>query len=342
MDIRITGANGFVGRAVCALLASRGHRAVGIVRSPEAAEALPSDVAACPVTDPLAPKAWAQALAGGDAAVHLIARTHRDDASDPAALPLYRETNVTVTEALLEGCVRAGVGRLLFLSSIKAVGEGGFPGSDAPAVYDESSPRRPEDAYGLSKKEAEDRVRTSGLDWTILRPPLIYGPGARGNFRALVEAVRAGRPLPLASIRNARSLLFVGNLAAAVAACLESPAAGGRIFHAADEETPSTPELARLIGETLGRPARLFPVPVALLRLTGAATGRGGAVRKLAGSLVLRTEAIREALGFRPPFSLRRGLALALGRGTDRETEAAGVAPSPAGASPGERAGEPR
>jgi nucleoside-diphosphate-sugar epimerase len=309
MEILVTGANGFIGRAVCDLLAQRGHHLRGAVRSASAREALHPRAEAFLVGNPHFSSSWEEPLRGADAVIHLIGRTHRQDASDPAALPLYRETNAGITGSLLEACASAGTPRFLYLSSVKAVGEGGF---DIPP-YDESTPPHPEDAYGKSKLEAEVLIRSAGGGfpaWTILRTPLVYGPGARGNFRSLFEAVRSGRLLPLGKIANARSLIYAGNLAAAVATCLESPGAEGRIFHAADSETPSTPELARLIGEAAGRPARLLPVPTGILRLGAALAGRNEAFRKLAGSLVLRTEAIREALGFRPPFSLTEGLAI--------------------------------
>ena len=303
MRILVTGGTGFLGVPVCRTLIGGGDEVLAALRPGSDPSRLPPGVLPAPF-DPASPGTLEGALRGCDGVVHLAARTHRGDAADPAALPLYRETNVALTEALLRCAVRAGVRRFLFLSSIKAVGEG------AGSPYDESSPCAPEDAYGISKREAEEAVGAAeDLETVVLRIPLAYGPGVKGNFRRLLETVARGTPLPLGSIRNARSLVSSQNLAEAVRTCLLHPAAAGKTFHVADREAPSTPELVRALAEALGVPPRLLPVPPALLLLAGILTGRRESVRKLTSSLVVRTDRIREVLGWTPPRTLREGLA---------------------------------
>lgn len=302
VHILVTGATGFLGVPICQALLNGGDEVAGTRRSTSDISRLPSGV------HPILLDTWDEnsiltALRGCQGVVHLVARTHRRDAGDPQALPLYREINVTLTEILLRCAVRAGVRRFLFLSSIKAVGEG------AGSPYDETSPCAPEDSYGVSKREAEDLVRAAGnLETVILRIPLAYGPGVKGNFRRMMGAVNRGTFLPLGGIRNARSLVFSRNLADAVRVCLHHPDAPGRTFHVADRETPSTPELVRALAEALGVAPRLLPVPPSLLSLAGALMGRRETVRKLTSNLVVRTDAIQSTLGWHPPSSLQEGL----------------------------------
>jgi nucleoside-diphosphate-sugar epimerase len=238
----VTGATGFVGRALCADLVENGWQ-----------------VSAADMRQP----GWEAALRGSDAVVHLagVAHTRGSDA-------LYQEVNVAATEHLAEAALRAGVRRFVFVSSVKVNGEATpadrpFRSGDAPA---------PEDEYGRSKWRAEQALaRRSGLDVVVIRPPLVYGPGVKANFLRLLQLVDTGLPLPFASIDNRRSFIYVGNLAALIRRCAGYARASGATLLAADGEPVSTPELVRRIAAALGRKARLVPFPAALLprRLSG-------------------------------------------------------------------------
>lgn len=304
--VLVTGASGFVGGHLCPELLDAGWSVRAVVRSPEGVEGLPRGVEPLYISE-IGPRTdWDEGLEGVDVVAHLAGRAHvtKEESANP--LEAYREINVGGTRRLAEACAESGVRRLVFVSSVKAVGEG------APVAYDEEMPRRPEDAYGVSKMEAEDvldevSVRTV-LETVTLRPPLVYGPGVKANFRTLMGLVRKGMPLPLGMVRNERSMVYVRNLAGAISACLEHPAAAGETFFVADGESPSTGELVSRMGRLMKRPARLVPVPVPLLRLGGRVTGRSGQVDRLVGSLTVSTAKIRRLLGWSPRFSLDDGL----------------------------------
>jgi len=250
---------------------------------------------------------WHPALAGCDAVVHLAARVHlmHDTAQDPLAL--YRATNTEATLNLARQAARAGVKRFVFVSSIKVNGEG----RDTP--YRETDVAAPEDAYAISKWEAEQGLQRiaqeTGLEIVILRPPLVYGPGVKANFLRLMQTVQRGWPLPLGAIRNRRSLLYLGNFVDAIRLCVEHPAAAGQTFLLDDGEPVSTPELIRALARAMGRPARLLAVPVGVLEWSGALLGRRAAVARLTGSLCVDSSAIRSRLGWVPPFTMEAGLA---------------------------------
>jgi nucleoside-diphosphate-sugar epimerase len=280
MRVVVTGAAGFIGRAVGPALRARGHEVVALERA---------------ATGDLAGFAgWPAQLAGAGAVVHLAALAHSRDV-DQARL---HAVNVDAPLALGKAAAAAGV-KMLLMSSVKVLGEE-TPGS----AFDDASPPAPQDAYARAKAEAEAALRAvPGLALTVLRPPLVYGSGVKANFLALLRAVARGWPLPLASIHNRRSLVYVGNLADAVVRCLEAPGAAGRTYGVTDGAPLSTPDLCRAIGAALGRPARLFPCPPALLEIAPPA-------RKLTRSLVIDDSAIRRELGWAPPYTFEQGLRL--------------------------------
>jgi nucleoside-diphosphate-sugar epimerase len=303
--VLVTGANGFVGTALCLALTGRNIPLRRALRRAGSAHAGGEDV----VVGDLGPGTdWSAALDGVDAVVHLAARAHvmRDAAADPLAL--YRHINVAGTARLARAAVEAGVRRLVFLSSIKVNGE-----QTADKPYTESDSPRPQDEYGRSKWEAEQALHAnaagSALQTVVLRPPLLYGPGVKGNFLNLMRAIDRGMPLPLGSIRNRRSLLYVSNLADAIILCLEHPAAAGNTYVVADDDGVSTPDLIRAIAAALGRPARLIPFPPSLLELAGAMTGKANAAARLLGSLQVDSNRIRRELGWQPRATLTQGLA---------------------------------
>ncbi len=301
MKILVTGATGFVGRALCEKLSGAGHEIVSTVRrvSGFLNEHVIGDIAE--TTD------WQVALMGCDIVVHLAARVHVMDevAQDPLAL--YRATNTDATLNLARQAAQAGVKRFVFISSIKVNGEG----DDAP--YRETDVPAPEDAYAISKWEAEQGLQQiaqeTGLEVVILRPPLVYGPGVKANFLRLMQTMRKGWPLPLGAIRNRRSLLYLGNFIDAIRLCVVHPAAAGQTFLLDDGKPVSTPELIRAVAHAMGRPARLLAVPVLVLETAGALLGKRAAVARLTGSLFVDSSAIRSRLGWTPPYSMEAGLA---------------------------------
>ena len=300
MRVLVTGANGFVGRTLCECLNAHGHIVVPAVRrvSGLAGEAVVGEFDGA--TD------WASALAACDAVVHLAARVHvmNDTVQDPLAL--YRATNTEATLNLARQAVQAGVKRFVFVSTVKVNGEG------RDTAYRETDVPAPEDAYAISKWEAEQGLRRiareTGLEVVILRPPLVYGPGVKANFLRLMRTVEKGWPLPLGAVRNRRSLLYLGNFVDAIRLCVEHPAAAGQTFLLDDGEAVSTPELIRAVARAMGRPARLLAVPVGMLELAGALLGKRAAVARLTGSLFVDSSAIRLRLAWTPPYTMRQGL----------------------------------
>jgi nucleoside-diphosphate-sugar epimerase len=303
----LTGATGFVGTAVREHAAAHAGLSLGCVsRDP------PRDTAPGERWHELAlgsdGAAWQTALAGVDAVVHLAARVHRMD-DGPAASDAYREVNARATELLARQAAAAGVRRFVFVSSVKVNGERTLPGRP---FLDGDPPAPAPDPYGISKLEAEERLSevaaATGLETVVLRPPLMYGPGVRANFRQLLRLVDSGIPLPLGGLRNRRSLLYVGSFADAILAAAKLPAAGGCTYLVSDGEAVSTPELVRRVARALRRPARLFAVPEAALRLAAVGVGRGAAYERLAGSLEVDDGAIRAEFAWSPPFTMAEGL----------------------------------
>jgi nucleoside-diphosphate-sugar epimerase len=307
MRILITGANGFVGSALIPILRSHGHQIRASVRRPGIAP-VPDTV----VTGDVGPDTdWTQALLGIDAVVHLAARVHQmDDPADPSlVMEAYRRINVEGTRRLAESAAAAGVRRMVFVSTIKAVTENS---GDTPVT--ETTPPAPETPYGISKLEGELALaqvgERTGLETVILRPPLVYGPGVGANFLRLLALCRNATPLPLGAIHNRRSLVFVENLAGAIASCVEHPAAGGGCFFVHDGKALSTPELIRTLARIMNRPARLFSVPPSLLRGALTLVRHGDAYERLAASLELDDRLLRRTLGWQPFWSQEDGLRL--------------------------------
>jgi UDP-glucose 4-epimerase len=295
MKVLVTGAAGFIGRAVCTELRQRGHSVLAAVRW----NASNDEVA---IGDIEQVRDWAPLLESVDAVIHLAARVHQMHDDDVDA---YRRVNRDATAHLAASAVTAGVAHFVFLSSVKVMGEATEPGRP----FRETDPPLPVDPYGKSKLEAErELARICGgthTSLTILRPPLVYGPGVKANFLSLLRAVDRGVPLPFGSIANERSLVSVRNLASAIVHALSGP--GGTYF-VSDGENVSTPALMRALGRALGKPVRLVPVPLRILRALGVVSGRRGAIDRLTGSLAIDTRRIRDT-GWAPPESLVDGLA---------------------------------
>jgi len=305
MTLLVTGASGLVGQAVCRLLASRGLALRAAVRSVSAGVA---DVEQLTVGNIDGQTDWHAALGGVDCVVHLAARVHvmQEDAADPLAE--FRSVNVHGTLNLARQAAAAGVRRLVYISSVKVNGESTLPGRP----FTEDNPPNPQDAYGQSKYEAEQGLLQmapqTGMEVVVIRPPLVYGPGVKANFAALMRAVQRGWLLPLGAIDNRRSLVALDNLVDFIDICCTHPQAANQIFLVSDGQDVSTPALVRAIAQAGGWSAHLLSVPVWTLRAGAALVGKAGAAERLCGNLQLDISKARSLLGWTPPLSLAAGL----------------------------------
>ena len=308
MKVLVTGANGFVGKALGKRMVLNGWHVRGAVRSAEQAATakLPAGVDVVPIKSIGANTDWSDALSGVDVVVHLAARVHVMNDTSSYPLSAFRQVNVAGTERLARMAAINGVKRFVYVSSIKVNGEGcekPFTEYDIPA---------PDDPYGVSKWEAEQVLhkvaKDTGLEVVIFRPPLVYGPGVKANFLSLFKIVDRGIPLPLAGINNHRSLIYLRNLVDAIVTSVNHPKAAGQTFLVSDGEDVSTPELIRRVAAALGRPARLFPFPPSLMRFAGKLLGKSDAIERLVGSLTIDSSKIRRELGWKPPYTMEQGL----------------------------------
>lgn len=306
MTVLITGASGFVGRTLCHQAMRRG---LGVHAAGRHAAQAPEGTRAFSTGSIDAETSWAPALAGAQTVVHLAARVHIMDDRSADPLAAFRQTNTAGTLHLARQAAAAGVRRFVFVSSVKVNGEGTaagrpFTAADAPA---------PQDAYGISKMEAEQGLRQiaagTGMEVVIVRPPLVYGPGVKANFAALMRWLQRGIPLPLGAVNdNRRSLVALDNLVDLLITCIDHPAAANQTFLVSDGEDLSTTGLLRRMGQAMGSPARLIPVPPALLRLGAAALGKGDVAQRLLGSLQVDITHTRQTLGWAPPIGVDEGL----------------------------------
>ena len=308
MRILLTGSDGFVGRELCNELLMHGHWVRGALRQSKGRLASANEVDYVAVGPIDAATSWRAVLVGCDVVVHLAARVHVMDDKASDSLAEFRVVNVAGTLNLARQAAESKVKRFVFISTIKVNGEG----RDAP--YRETDAPAPEDAYALSKWEAElglHRIaQETGLEVVILRPPLVYGPGVKANFQRLIQAVARGWPLPLGAVRNRRSLLYLGNFVDAIRLCVEHPGAAGQTFLLDDGEPVSTPDVVRAVARAMNRPARLLAVPVGVLQCAGMLMGKRAEVARLTGSLYVDSSAIRSRLGWKPPYSMEEGLAV--------------------------------
>lgn len=298
----VVGGAGFIGRALCARLAARGEAVVTVLRRPAASA---PGVATRVMGTLDADSDWGPVLDGARAVVHLASRAHAPLA--PGEGEGWIEAEAARARHLAAEAARAGIERLVLLSSIKVHGE-----ATGERPFDAAMPPAPGDPYGVAKWRVEQAMRTAaagGPGLVVLRPPLVYGPGVKANFRALLRLADRAVPLPLASIDNRRALVFLENLLDLVDAALTHPAAPGRTFLLRDDDEVSTPELVRRIARQLDRPARLLPCPPGLLHGAARLLGRGAAADRLLGSLQVDDGATRATLGWRPRYSLDQGLA---------------------------------
>lgn len=302
----VTGANGFVGLALCARLRRDGVSTRAAVR---ALSLLPDCAESAAVGSLSSDIDWTIALRNVMQVVHLAARVHvmNDKSTNPLAE--FRRVNVEGTANLARQAAAAGVRRFVYLSSIKVNGE--FTEVGLPFTPDDVP--TPEDPYGVSKHEAEQALRQiaadTGMEVVIIRPPLVYGPGVKANFGSMMRWLARGVPLPLAAVtQHRRSLVALDNLVDLIATCLRHPAAASQTFLVSDGEDLSTAELLKRMGAAMGHPARLFYLPPSMLKLGAHLVNKPGIYQRLCGSLQLDIAKTRRLLGWSPPVSVDEGL----------------------------------
>ena len=304
--ILVTGATGFVGSTVVTRLVAEGIETIACVRRD--AVSFPDGIRVVPVAELTIATNWGQALAGVRSVIHAAARVHimNDTATDPLAA--FRAVNVDGTLNLARQAAAAGVKRFVFISSVKVNGESTQPGR----AFTEADDPTPQDAYGQSKFEAEQGLRQlaadTGMEVVIIRPPLVYGPGVKANFAALMRAVQRGWPLPLGAVHNQRSLVALDNLVDFIVTCMTSPQAANQTFLVSDGQDLSTTELVRGMAQAVGVSARLLPVPVLALQAGALLLGKGDAMQRLCGNLQLDISKARTLLSWVPPVSVSEGL----------------------------------
>lgn len=298
MNVLVSGANGFIGRALCPYLSSIGNLVVPAVRRQCGMEG------EYVVDDKLS---WMQALKGCSSVVHLAARTHvmRDLELDP--VHAFRDVNVNFTLELANLAIEAGVRRFVFMSTIKVNGDETAPGCS----FKPDDQPVPKDPYAISKWEAEQGLRKiaekTGLEVVVIRPPLIYGPGAKGNYASLIKWVNKGVPLPLGAVHNRRSMIALDNLVSFTALCADidaSPNAKNQVFLVSDGEDLSTTELLHKVAKAYGRSSRLLSVPSGLMRFAANLLGKSSFTDRLLGSLTIDDSKARKMLGWRPQVTM--------------------------------------
>ena len=308
MTVLVTGSTGLVGRALV-------HRLVQLADQPVRAASRAVDIAPVPGVEhhtipPLGPHAdFGPALNGVRVVVHLAARVHvmLERATD--SLTAFREVNTAGTLALAQQAASSGARRFVYVSTIKVHGEQTEPGQ----TYRHDDSTAPQDHYSISKREAEDGLRAleaaTGLDVVVVRPPLVYGAGVKANFAALMRAVQRGLPLPLGAVTdNRRSFVAIDNLVDLLVTCLDHPAAAHQTFLVSDGEDLSTADLLHRLGRAMNCPARLIPVPLALLQVGATLLGRRNQAQRLLGNLQIDIDHTRSSLGWTPLVSVDEGL----------------------------------
>lgn len=304
VKILVTGADGFVGKTFCRMAREAGYYIRGTMR---VGLSLPYCDEMAVTGDFADYRDWPAILEGMDAVVHLAARVHvmQEDSSD--GLEFYRRINVQATELLARAASKAGVKRFIFASSVM------IQGGSTVTPYSEEGRPNPKTPYAVSKWEAEQmlhRVQTeTGLPVTILRPPLMYGPGVKANFLKLLHLIYSALPLPLGGVQGRRSILFIDNFAHAIFHCLENSKSVGQTFLLSDGPAIGLPHLIKLLARHMERPCRLFPFPPSLLHRMLSIIGRREVADRLLGSLEVDDSKIRRLLGWHPPVTLETGLA---------------------------------
>ena len=307
--VLITGATGFVGKALCERLIRDKYQVVAAIRKSSNLNALSIEICNISVDDISVNTDWKVGLKDVKSVVHLAARVHvmNDTVSDP--LYEFRKTNFEGTMQLAKGCVKAGVKRFVYLSTIKVHGEESFHGQ--PFTENDTTTQI-KDPYGISKQETEsallDLSKKSGMEVVIIRPPLVYGPGVKANFFNMMKWLYRGVPLPFGSIKNKRSLIGLDNLVDLIVTCMEHPSAANQIFLASDGEDLSTTELLKRVSAAMNKSSRLLPVPQKLIEFSLKFIGKDDLSRRLCGSLQVDISKARKLLNWSPSTSVDHGI----------------------------------
>ena len=304
MKILVTGANGFIGAHLCQELSRRGISFRATARNSNANNY--ADFVSC---DLETAESLDQLMDGCDIVVHLAGRAHMTSDNSQEK---YRVANELVTQRLANAAAQNGITRFVYLSSIKVNGESSNPGLP---IRQSDSPH-PLDNYGRSKLAAELALQAichdNSMEYVIIRPTLVYGQGVKANFSALISAVKRGLPLPIATVKNERSMIGINNLIDLIITSSTNPKAANQTFLASDGTDTSTPALVRLIAKSLNRQSRIFPFPIPILRLLAAVFGKSSAIDKLTGSLSVDISHTTSTLNWHPPFSVESEIAKAV------------------------------
>ncbi len=313
MKILITGANGFVGLPLSQHLMSAGHQIVGAVRSHDLVSKDNAQIDLKVIGEINQNTDWQECLIGVDCVIHLANRAHVIDEQSSNPLDLYRKVNVAGTLHLARQAASAGVRRFIFLSSIGVNGAETFAKS-----FSSTDIPKPHSHYAVSKYEAEIGLKSlaakSEMEVVIIRPPLIYGPNAPGNFGSLLSLLHKKLPLPLGGIRNKRSFVALDNLIDLIVQCIENPAAANNIFLVSDGEDLSTTDFLYRMGSAMGLKVRLVPIPMVLVRGCITLIGKSNLGQSLCGSLQVDMSETLRLLNWSPPISVDEGLRRAMSK----------------------------
>lgn len=304
MRILVTGANGFVGKALCEHLASSNHEVIACTRKNGQKSTGYSHfyiVAIDKNTE------WKSLLLGVQVVIHLAARVHVMHEKAANSLSAFQEVNLHGTVNLARQAATAGVKRFAYVSSIKVNGE---YSDEKP--FTESDISNPQDPYAISKWQAEQALqeigRETGMEVVIVRPPLVYGPEVKANFLHLLDIVNRALPLPLGSINNRRSMIYVGNLVDALMLCATHPKAAGQTYLVSDGDAISSPQLIKDIALAMRKPSRVFPFPLSIIQFCARLLGKSSVIERLTESLEIDSSKIRKELGWAPPYTMQQGL----------------------------------